>query len=364
MKTMKLLTVVTAFCSLLCGHVIAADLPISGKASVEYAPKDKNGRKTATEEAKQEAIRNGLDAMISSQPGAIRQLYEERKPDIYQTLIGLAKDVQTTKKDNKATSCMEVKVTATIDEDVLKDTLMNSEPTKKAVSLDDTQVALFFTARNVVSVELHKGTVKSEATSSESTETAVAESETDETLTATESRTKKSSSEASSSKTVKSDVVEYELDGPSREEFGTAMSARLLDKGFENIVDGAMFDVSAVLDEAFGKGDAVPASVWREVVAALREEDPSIEYLIVGTLDIGTPRLDDMTGMWVVEATMTGKVYKLGKKTPRLVATLQPQTLKGKAADQLQAKKRALAGIAPIAVDEILAKLKAKNIIE
>lgn len=364
MKAIKLLTVVTALCSMMGVDVCAADLPISGKASVEYQPKDKNGRQTAAEEAQQEAIRNGLDAMMASQPGAIRQLYEERKPDIYKTLIDLARDVETAQKDNKSTHSMEVKVTATLDEDVLKDTLMNTKAGKKAVNLDETQVALFFTARNVTSVEQHKGTMKAETSASESAETAVAESETDETLTSTESRTKKSRAESSSSKTVKSDVVEYDLDGPSREEFGAAMSSRMLDKGFENIVDGAMFDVSAVLDEAFGKGDVVPASVWREVVAAIKEEDPSIEYLIVGTLDIGTPRTDDMTGMWVVEATMTGKVYKLGKKTPRLVATLQPQTLKGKAADQLQAKKRALAGIAPVAVDEILAKLKAKNIIE
>jgi hypothetical protein len=61
---------------------------------------------------------------------------------------------------------------------------------------------------------------------------------------------------------------------------------------------------------------------------------------------------------------MTGKVYQLTKRLPRLVATLQPQTLKGKAADQLQAKKRALAGLTPIAVDEMLAKMKAKNIIK
>lgn len=364
MKAKNIITVVLAISSLSLGAVYASALSITGKASVEYHPNEINSRQTAAEEAQKEAVKNGLDSMISSQSDAIRQLYEERKPGIYQTLINLSNNVANSQKDNADTHSMEVTVTASIDEDVLKDTLMNSPSTQKAVNLNDTQVALFFTARHVSSVVQHQATIKADSTSAESSETAVAEAETTATLTSSEAVSRKSSSETSSSKTLKSDVVEYQLDGPARDEFGTALSARILDKGFENIVDGAMFDVSAEFDAAFAKGDVVPAAVWRKVVASIREEEPSIEYLISGTLDIGTPRRDDMTGMWEVEATMTGKVYKLGNKIPRLVATLQPQTLKGKAPDQLQAKKRALAGIAPIAVDEMLAKLKAKNIIK
>lgn len=364
MKAKNIITVVAAISSLSLGCVYAGTLPISGRASVEYHPNEIGSRQTAGEEAQKEAVRNGLDSMISSQSEAIRQLYEERKPEIYLTLINLLNNVENSQKDNKETHSMEVTVSASIDEDVLKDTLMNSQATQKAVNLNDTQVALFFTARNVSSVIQHQGTIKADSSTSESSESAVAEAETTATLSSSESVTRKSTSETSSSKTLKSDVVEYQLDGPSREEFGSALSARMLDKGFENIVDGAMFDVSAEFDAAFAKGDVVPAAIWRKVVAAIREEEPSIEYLICGTLDIGTPRRDDMTGMWEVEATMTGKVYKLGNKIPRLVATLQPQTLKGKAPDQLQSKKRALAGIAPIAVDEMLAKLKSKNIIK
>lgn len=349
---------------LITGLASAADLPILGKASVEYQPKIKATRQTAAEQAQQEAVRNGLDAMMSSQPSAIRQLYQERKPDIYKQLIDLARDIENKTKDNKATHSIEVTVSGLIDEDAMKDTLMNQGAVKKTVSLDDTQVAVFFTARNVVSVEQHGAEVKASSTSSASAETTVAETATDSALAATEARTEKKSSVSSTSSIQKSDTVAYELDGPSREEFGAALSARMLDKGFENIVDGAMFDVSAVLDDAFGKGDVVPASVWREVVKAIKEEDPSITYMIVGTLDLGTPHKDSMTGMWVVDATMTGKVYQLTKRLPRMVATLQPQTIKGKAPDQLQAKKRALASLTPVAVDEMLAKMKAKNIIK
>lgn len=344
--------------------VNAADLPLRGKASVQYATSDKTARQTAAEEAQKEAIRNALDAMISSQPGAIRQLYEERKPDIYKQLIDLARDVENKARENKATRSMEVTVTAVIDEDMVKDTLMNQKATKKIVSLDESQVAVFFTARNVTAVEQFDAQVSSEATSSSAADVSVAETATEASLASAEKRVEVKKSSAVTSRTHRADTVQYELDGPSREEFGAALSARMLDKGFENIIDGAMFDVSAVLDEAFGKGDAVPAAVWREVVKAIKEEDPTIEYMIVGTLDIGTPRKDSMTGMWVVEATMTGKVYQITKRLPRLVATLQPQTLKGKAPDQLQAKKRALAGLTPIAVDEMLAKMKAKNIIK
>ncbi len=342
----------------------AADLPVLGKASVEYNPKINATRQTAAEQAQQEAIRNGLDAMMSSQPSAIRQLYEERKPNIYKQLIDLARDIENKCKDNKATHSMEVTVSGIIDEDAMKDTLMNQGAVKKTVSLDDTQVAVFFTARNVVSVEQHGVEVKSTSNSSATSETSVAETAADSSLSAAEARAEKKSSVSSTSKIQKSDTFAYELDGPSREEFGAALSGRMLDKGFENIIDGAMFDVAAVLDDAFGKGDVVPASVWRQVVKAIKEEDPSITYMIVGTLDLGAPRKDSMTGMWVVEATMTGKVYQLTARLPRMVATLQPLSIKGKAPDQLQAKKRALSSLTPVAVDEMLAKMKAKNIIK
>lgn len=357
------LSLLSALCVAFPNWSAAADLTISGRASVEYQPAVKASRQTAAEEAQKEAIRNGLDAMMSSQPGAIRQLYEERKPDIYTTLIALARDVQNTQKDNKATHSMEVKVSAVIDEDVMKDTLMNKAATKKTVNLSDTLVAVFFTARNVVSVEQHTAATKSMSSSSATGESAVAEGETDSAITTTESRTEVNISESSASRTVKSDVLQYALDGPAREEFGSSLNDRFTSKGFEDIVDGAFFEAASVLDDAFGKGDVVPAAVWRKVVAGLREEEPGVGYMIVGTLDFGTPRKDSMTGMWVVEATVTGKVYKLGAKTPRLVAALSPQTMMGRAADQLQAKKRALAGISPLAADEILAKLKAKNII-
>lgn len=357
------LSILGALCAVLPNVAFAADLTISGRASVEYQPTVKTSRQTAAEEAQKEAIRNGLDAMMSSQPGAIRQLYEERKPDIYTTLMSHARDVQNTQKDNKATHSIEVKVSAVIDEDVMKDTLMSKLATKKAVNLSDTLVAVFFTARNVISTEQHAGKTKATSSTSATGDTSVAEAETDSAITTTESRTEVKVSESSSSRTVKADVLQYALDGPARDEFGTALNARFSDKGFEDIVDGAMLDASSVLDEAYGKGNVVPAAVWRKVVAGVREEDPSIGYLIVGTLDFGNPRKDSMTGMWVVEATVTGKVYKLGAKTPRLVASLQPQTMMGRAADQLQAKKRALAGISPLAADEILAKLRAKNII-
>ena len=79
---------------------------------------------------------------------------------------------------------------------------------------------------------------------------------------------------------------------------------------------------------------------------------------------MGTPRIDEATNMRVIEATVSGKIYKMTGKFPRLVAALSPQTQKAKAPDQLQAKKRVLSGLTPLAADEILAKLKAKNLIK
>lgn len=354
-----------ALCAVLPNVAFAADLTISGRASVEYQPAVKTSRQTAAEEAQKEAIRNGLDAMISSQSSTMRQLYEERKPDIYTTLMSHARDVQNTQKDNKATHSMEVKVSAVIDEDKLKDTLMNTSAVKTQVNLSDTLVAMLFTVRSVTSVERGGVTNKSTSSSSATGDSAVSESATDSAITTSESRTEVKSSESSTSRIFKADVSEYNVDTDACSAFDNALSGRLLDKGYQEAMGRDSFDSVSLLDEAYGKGKSVPASSLRKIVTEIRELDSSVGYMIVGTLDFSYPRKDAMTGMVAVDAKVSGTVYKLveGKRMYTRVVALNPLQITGKGADEEQAKDRALTSISPLAADEILAKLRAKNII-
>lgn len=83
---------------------------------------------------------------------------------------------------------------------------------------------MFFTARNVVSAEQHAAATNSMCSTSATGESAVAEGETDSAITPTESRTEVNIADSSSSRTVKADVLQYALDGPAREEFGTSLN--------------------------------------------------------------------------------------------------------------------------------------------
>ncbi|MBQ2814926.1 MAG: hypothetical protein IJE66_08000 [Akkermansia sp.] len=357
------LSLLSALCVASPNWSAAADLTISGRASVEYQPAVKATRQTAAEEAQKEAIRNGLDAMMSSQSSTMRQLYEERKPDIYTTLMSHARDVQNTQKDNKATHSMEVKVSAVIDDDKLKDTLMNTSVANKTVNLSDSLVAMLFTVRSVASVEKDGGTTKSTSSSSATGDSSVAESETDSAITTSESRSEVKTSESSSSRIFKSDVKTYRVETDACTAFDAALSERLLDKGYAEAFGRDSFDSVELLDEVYGAGKSVPASALRKIVTEIRELDPSVEYMIIGTLDFGYPRKDAMTGMVAVDAKVSGIVYELvaGKVMYKRHATLSPQSITGKGADESQAKDRALISVSPLAADEILAKLKARK---
>ena len=260
----------------------------------------------------------------------------------------------------------EVTVTfsAVIDEDRMKDLLQRTQPVQANVQLGSVDIAVFFTARNAAALQKQGQTVIQTNNLKKSKEASEAGAIADTAVQSDASVVERETKTTGASTVVTADQITYRLDPPAREESGTALTARFAEKGFEEIIDGAMLDASALLDEAYGGGNVIPAKTWRSIITSLRTDVPSVQYVVVGTLDMGTPRIDEATNMWVIEATVSGKIYKMTGKFPRLVAALSPQTQKAKAPDQLQAKKRVLSGLTPLAADEILAKLKAKNLIK
>lgn len=349
---------------LLIATAFAAD--IRGTATVEYDPNKKDDNQRALLEAQREAAFTAVEQMMRQQPSSIRQLYEDRKPGIVTTIVEqFTSNVNSSSKINKTMHSCTVTFTATVDDDRVKDALQSSGQSAATVTLDDTPIVLFFTARQVSGVTITDQHASTASATGEQAAAAATESLTDDALATQESRSTQKTAEAISRHTIESDKAHYELDSVLKDEFGTALSDRMLEKGFENMVDGAMFEVSEQLDMRFGAGRSIDASTWKQVTKAVREEDPGIKYMIVGTVDIGSPRTSSMTGLYVTEATIKGDIYDIsGSRLPRKIAALAPKTIKGEAADQLQAKKQAMTNLTPLAVDEILAKLKAKNLIK
>ena len=342
----------------------AKDLPLTGSHSVVFPTASPEGKNNAAHEAQRFAAIHAIEQMISTQPSAIRQLDNERKPHIVNDILAICTQVTNNQSLNEKKDEVTVTFSAVIDEDRMKDLLQRTQPVQANVQLESVDIAVFFTARNAAALQKQGQTVIQTNNLKKSKEASEAGAIADTAVQSDASVVERETKTTGASTVVTADQITYRLDPPAREEFGTALTARFAEKGFEEIIDGAMLDTSALLDEAYGGGNVIPAKTWRSIITSLRTDVPSVQYVVVGTLDMGTPRIDEATNMWVIEATVSGKIYKMTGKFPRLVAALSPQTQKAKAPDQLQAKKRVLSGLTPLAADEILAKLKAKNLIK
>ncbi|MEG2971650.1 MAG: hypothetical protein RR808_09280 [Akkermansia sp.] len=344
--------------------LLAILLPLNGSYTTTCYNNTPDEKKSLVLEAQRYAAKEAVEQMINLQPSAIQQLYEERKPDILNGIMEICTQVKNTQSIDAKQQSITINFSAMIEETQLKDLLQRKPAIQKIVPLEQLEIAVFFTARHVSSVVKQSNSTIQINTLEKRNLSNNEGDVSDESVHSGASLTEQEKKETGTAKLIRSDQISYELDAPAREEFGTALIARFTEKGFEEIIDGSMFEAIALLDESYGAGNVVPAKTWRDIISHLKTNEPNVEYMVVGTLDMGTPREDAQTNMWVVEATVSGKIYKISSSFPRIVAALAPQTQKGKASDQLQAKKRALSGLTPLAADEILAKLKAKNIIK
>ena len=105
------------------------------------------------------------------------------------------------------------------------------------------------------------------------------------------------------------------------------------------------------------RGQPSPKTL-KQLVNEVRTEG-GMELIVIGNLDFSIPTKDPISGMDMVEATMTGKVMKAsGGGIPRTVAALEPKSFKAVGDTQEVAKKRVLEAMAPLTADEIISKLK------
>lgn len=86
--------------------------------------------------------------MISTQPSAIRQLYNERKPHIVNDILAICTQVTNNQSLNEKKDEVTVTFSAVIDEDRMKDLLQRTQPVQANVQLESVDIAVFFTARN------------------------------------------------------------------------------------------------------------------------------------------------------------------------------------------------------------------------
>jgi hypothetical protein len=381
---------------------------------------DAQGKALPEGEPAKKAIINAavfaIDTALQSQSDNIRQQFQERVVGDATRVEEVRKMISNAKVETNPDTVQRM-VRATIsgklDLTELKDYMNKKDKLQSAVKRTDLEMAVFFTVRRSTQVARGAAVVSEANTDSTNSETAKEGAE-EASLTVDEAVNRKETTTASTDLVEKADKISWEADAQLKEPFGSGLIGQFTDKGFENVVDGSFFEVSDEMDKDItSRGQPSPKTL-KQLVNEVRAEggiegkkiqsDPQlvkslrlildgmnhkitqadvgktiaellsevevenieggIELIVIGSLDFSIPTKDPISGMNMVEATMSGKVMMVtGSSIPRTVAALEPKSFKAIGDTQEVAKKRVLEAMAPLTADEIISKLKNNGIL-
>lgn len=314
---------------------------------------------------------NAIDRAVQLQSDALRQQYAERvkgQPEREKQVRKLIYDIVVRTDRSPKEGLTHASVRGKLDISELRDLLnsLRADNPNKVNAGDqrsDLGVAVFFTVRRSLS-KLNTTEITSKNSSNDQIKTSGNESITDSGIETNESKDEASSVTQITTNAESADSIIYVFDSQMKDAFGTGLMTKLAAKGFESLEDGSDYDASEAIDQDITSRGSPSKKTKRDLVAELKE-DPDIELYIIGTLDFSIPSKDPITGLVVVNTTMSGKIYKIrpGKKTGKFVAGLGPRSFKGKGRSQEDAKKDILEAMAPLAADEIITALKNNNVI-
>jgi len=380
LKTFMKKTTLTIFYSIFFIFVLQAAEPvfIQGKGVASYNNLFGKPDQKFIDEAKSKAIYDAINRGLEQQPEGLRSHFKSAA-SLMTVQDYINKRIVLEMENKWETITSEREVTAIyqgkMDLTALRD-FLNSIPKSELQNqpeLSDALVAVFFTVRETSAMTIFDADRKTDNAAAttdamnKESEGEVEESDSGVSQSETSIRQEKAQVKTSSSgsTTIRTDEAQYTLDDISKELFGDGLKARFTTKGINEIFDGAMFESAEQLDEVYGAGDSIRSRHWKAVTEDISNEEPSIQYLIVGTLDFSYPTEDPVTGMPTYSGTVSGKVYKLREpgKMPTTVGGLAPLEAKISAPTQQDAKKRVVAKLAELAADEIISFLNQKGIL-
>ncbi len=149
-------------------------------------------------------------------------------------------------------------------------------------------------------------------------------------------------------------------------EIDAAMNNIFTTAGYEVIDAVDVYDASkGMLDsDSFKKdyrhGDDISSTTRRAAIAGCK--NAALDYFATGTLDIGMHDTDADTGQVQVFVSVTGKIWSLDTKFPKIVASVGPVQYAGLGPDQRVAKLNALKLAGEEAARELTSQLQMKGI--
>lgn len=175
--------------------------------------------------------------------------------------------------------------------------------------------------------------------------------------------TKTSKSVTGGNEERKSDRIVYRVS--SSEDIDTAMSDALTTGGFEissytDVLAECGGEPLEKIRGEFVEGDEMTAPTRKKVLDAARA--CNVRFMAIGTLDIGAPDLDPVSGSRRVFVAVRAQVLDLKQKLPRRVASVGPVQYSGLGADQTIAMRNALNKAAKESAHALVDQLNAKGI--
>ena len=149
-------------------------------------------------------------------------------------------------------------------------------------------------------------------------------------------------------------------------EIDAAMNNIFTTAGYEVIDAVDVYDASkGMLDsDSFRRdyryGDDISSTTRRAAIAG--SKTAGLDYFATGTLDIGMNDTDPDTGQERVFVSVTGKIWSLDTKFPKIVASVGPVQYAGLGPDQRVAKLNALKLAGEEAARELTSQLQMKGI--
>ncbi len=361
----RVLSVILA-CALSPALWAAAPIPVNGRGEADNESLIGGPSADVVYLARQNARINAIEKALENQSEALREQFKTVGRNLKVEDYESKKILTETKKYKEEVDAKEKKVRAyfegKLDMSALRDALNAMPAIGTDVKLSKIGAALFFTGRitaaNIVTLaDVTKSGSKARMKEAEGK------------MTATENGTSVSEvSEEKSKENMKvtsadtADKAKYELDPPGKENFGTGLLERFSSKGFEGLVEGGVLDSSKAIDEDFGAGKSVEAAHLKAAIKEVKEGDPEIKYVIVGSVDFTIPSKDPVTGKHKTAGTVNGKVYDISKPSfPKVVAAVGPVTKSMVADTQADARTRVIAVLAEEAADDIITKLGNKK---
>lgn len=335
-----------------------------GMASIVYkgwgGPKQKD-----YEDALRKAKISAIERYIENFGTAKAQNYERVKSEITGNIDNYIIDhIILSEKKDKDSKRYTIVIRATVNSSRLESTLKSNSAVANSAEEDLSYITLVFVAREQKSTKSYDDRKYTRTDKSRSEDGSEYERATRGGVEYAGQVNSTETTTTGGSVTRKSDKIEYDVSSPSS--VNVAISKELTEAGFEVVEaeylveeTGGLMSVDAFQAD-YRYGDDISGDTRRNAVKGLRRAD--VQYLAIGTLDIGMKDIDPATGLTRVFVSVTGKIVSLKKRFPKTVAAVGPVQYSGLGPSQTEARNNALKLAAESAGQTLTQQLNSKGV--